>query len=343
MLLLAFLFLSLSAQDAPRPGPIKAFGDWVVACDNAKACEMTSLYPGEGGIPEDGSGYEVFWLSIARDPGPGGGFTVEVALNRPIAYEVALRVDGDVVGGGTPRGDALVFADEAAERIVKAVAAGRELDMIDIGGSVEGRASLAGSSAALRFIDAEQGRAGGVTAAVAKGAKPASAVPAEPALPAIRTVRPAGAPAAITPALAVSMLAASGCDAEYAGDAPEVVTEALGGGRTLALLPCGAGAYNFLTVPFVIAGGKAEIARFDFAPGMTEAEDGKPMLVNAGWDAKTGRLSSYAKGRGLGDCGSAEEYAWDGARFRLVSATQMIECRGASNWLTVYRAEADPR
>ena len=45
MLILAMLAL---AQAAPQQGPMKTFGDWVVACDNVKRCEMTSLQP-EGG------------------------------------------------------------------------------------------------------------------------------------------------------------------------------------------------------------------------------------------------------------------------------------------------------
>jgi len=80
------------------------------------------------------------------------------------------------------------------------------------------------------------------------------------------------------------------------------------------------------------------IAKFDYAPGETEASGGTAMLVNAGWDAKTGQLSSYDKGRGLGDCGTSKEYVWDGAMFRLVEARAMPDCRGSVNWLAIWRA-----
>ena len=108
------------------------------------------------------------------------------------------------------------------------------------------------------------------------------------------------------------------------------------------LIPCGAGAYNYSSVPYVVTGGKAVLAAFDAVPGWG-GEGGPPMLVNAGFDAKTGELGSYAKGRGIGDCGSAETYVWDGTRFRLTEARAMGECRGSINWLTVWRAKAVPR
>src|SRR3546814_20523664 len=67
-------------------------------------------------------------------------------------------------------------------------------------------------------------------------------------------------------------------------------------------------------------------------------EDGYPMLVNYGWDAARSTLSSYTRGRGLGDCGGAETYVWDGSPFRLVEARSMGECRGAMKWITTWRA-----
>ena len=83
------------------------------------------------------------------------------------------------------------------------------------------------------------------------------------------------------------------------------------------------------------------IAGFDFRPGMDP--EGPPELVNASFDAKTGRLESAAKGRGLGDCGSSESYVWDGAMFRLVEQRAMPDCRGSVNWLTVWRANGVAR
>ena len=64
-------------------------------------------------------------------------------------------------------------------------------------------------------------------------------------------------------------------------------------------------------------------------------------ITNGDWDPKTRRLSSYEKGRGLGDCGSTENYAWDGARFRLVEQNEMGECRGSADYIRTWTARTD--
>jgi hypothetical protein len=280
-------------------------------------------------------------FSVEREAGPDGGFTVEVDLSAPHQGAISVRIDGQMLASGTPAGDTLLVKGADAARIVAAMNQGKELSVTDTGGKMIARATLSGSSAALRFIDAGQGRAGTVTAAVAKGAKPASAVPAITAGPLIRYVRPGGKPVAITKAMRATMDKHGDCAAVYEGgegDPPAVETHAIGGGKTLALVPCGSGAYNYDAVPFIISGGSIVPAKFDIAPGDTDASDGIAMLVNAGWDDKTARLSSYDKGRGLGDCGSSQDYVWDGAMFRLVEAKQMPDCRGSVNWLTIWRA-----
>ena len=333
MLILAALAL---AQAAPQQGPMKTFGDWVVACDNVKRCEMTSLMP-EGGA---WSGFE-WQMAVTRDAGPAGGWTVEL-IGEDAPAGLTVHVEGAPAASAAAVWRGNKFSGGEALRLVEALANGKAVVVRTGASKVLGRISLSGSSASLRFIDAEQGRAGTVDAAVAKGAKPASAVPAGAQLPVIDSVRAIGRPAALTPALLSQMWSQHGCRTEYFQQPlPAVERHALGGGATLALVPCGAGAYNYSSVPYVVRGGKAVVASFDSQPGWTG--DGPPMLVNAGFDPKTGELGSYAKGRGIGDCGSAETYVWDGTRFRLTEARAMGECRGSINWLTVWRARAVPR
>lgn len=325
------LALFVALQAAPQPGPVKTFGDWVVACDNAKRCELTSL------LAEDGD-FEGPQMAIVREPGPAGGWTVELM---PAAEAKALRLSIEGMAASWT-GEKFAGADAAA--IVAAIVEGKAARVTDPAGKASGSVSLAGTSAALRFIDAEQGRAGTVTAAVARGAKPAAAAPAAPPLPRIPQVRPAGRPQPLPSATLAAMWTQSGCGDVYEGSdsRPETESHSLGGGKTLVLLPCGSGAYNFSAVPYVLEGGKATVARFDVVPGWTGTE-GIATLVNADFDSKSGRLGSYAKGRGLGDCGGMEAYVWDGAMFRLVEARTMPECRGSVNWLTVWRAEAAPQ
>ncbi len=325
MLMLALLL----AAPAPQDDPEKLYGDWVVACDNLHGCEMTSLFPSDEAGPVDDTAYEAT-MSLSRGAGPAGALLVEVWPASALKGKASLKIDDAVIATGTVADESLIFRDADAARIAAAMANGKALTLVDGAGKLVARISLAGSSASMRHIDANQGRAGTVTALVAKGAKPASAVPAANAPAQIVGLRPSGMPAVVTKVMRGAMEKQSECEGLYEGDenVPEVETFALGSGKTLALLPCGAGAYNYSSVAFVIAGGKAERAVFD------DGNDGA--LVNAGFG--NGRLSSYNKGRGIGDCGNADTYVWDGKRFRLIEARSMGECRGSTNWLITYRA-----
>lgn len=343
------MMMLMIANPAPGPvvGPIKVFGDWAVACDNLHRCEMTSLIPGDG-VESPGDEYGEVSFSVERAPGPAGEFIVEVQMPETAdGSEVSVRVDAEIVTGAIPKNGLIRFSGANAAKIVAGMVKGKELFITDVADSMIGRVSLSGSSAALRFIDADQERAGGVTAAVAKGVKPASTVPVAVAGPVVRFVRPAGAAAKMAPGMRKALDTQTDCGAAYEGgegELPTVETFALGGGKTLALLPCGSGAYNFSSVPYIIsAGGDPVVARFDYPPGETLAEELHATLINATFDAKTGQLSSYSKGRGVGDCGASEDYVWDGARFRLVEARVMTECRGSVNWLAIYRAVAQPQ
>ncbi|WP_163597331.1 DUF1176 domain-containing protein, partial [Klebsiella pneumoniae] len=88
---------------------------------------------------------------------------------------------------------------------------------------------------------------GTVTAVVATGAKAVSTVPGAAGPPRIAALRPAGAAAALPPALRASLEQQGGCNDWYEGteSRPETQVHALGGGKTLVLIPCGAGAYNY--------------------------------------------------------------------------------------------------
>lgn len=331
-----FLFAlatALAAQVAP--GPFESFGDWAVACDNVRRCEMTSLLPSDG--ETEPSGAE---LSLVREPGAAGAVSITVWPPDGAKGAPSLAIDGARVEGGSVQQGALRFSGVAAQRLATALANGHAARIVAGAGEKTGNISLTGASAALRFIDAQQGRAGGVTALVARGPKPASAVPAVAPLPVVASVAPGRTRATISRGMLAQMNKMSGCDAEYDREFPQPPAEtgALGDGATLVLLPCGSGAYNMLSAAFVVRGGKPVRATFDNDPRGLDGE-----LINVSWDAGTGTLSTHAKARGIGDCGEAVTYAWDGTRFRATQIDRMDECRGSANWLTVWRAEVRRR
>lgn len=336
-----------SAQAAPAASEpdrtVKIFGDWAVGCDNGASCEMTSLLP-EG--EEGNEAYQDVFVSLGRLPGAGGALTVLLELPNRNGRTLSLRIDGVSLASQAVRNDSARFEGDPALRIARAMVAGKTIEVADASGAAVGTVSLSGASAALRFIDARQGRAGTVTAIVATGRKPAASVPAPPAIPTIRSIRPSGTPERMDPALRKRLDAESGCGAEFEGDVgslPEVDTFALGGGKTLALLPCGRAAYNVPSVPYILAGGKAEIAGFDSSPDDTGAEGDAPALINAWFDSKTGILGSRSKGRGVGDCGSSASYVWDSSIFRQIEERDMPDCRGSTNWLRTLRASTVPK
>jgi hypothetical protein len=185
-------------------------------------------------------------------------------------------------------------------------------------------------------MDEQQRRIGTPTALVRRGTRAAAA--AVPPLPVVAAPPVSRArPLALSAAALAALRKKHGCTLDEVGGPEEAETAALGGGETLLLLACGSGAYNVSYVPFVVRRGRAELAAFDHRPGWW-AEEGKPMLTNAGWDSKRGLLSSFSKGRGLADCGTDSDYAWDGRAFRLVKQAEMDECRGSRDYITTWRA-----
>ena len=331
---MTILFLA-AALLAPASATPQTFTDWTVACDTIRRCEAQAL------LPENG---EAGWalLGVVRTAGPAGAATISVLL-RDRAAPAAMRIDGRAVRLATAGdGRAHVPAAQVAA-VLPRLAAARRIVLLDGGGGTVARISPAGASAALRFIDAAQGRAGGVTAIVARGPRPASAVPPAPAMPTFAAVTPPRTPPAIVaPARIARMRRTSGCPVED-GFPASAERHRIATGLTLVLLSCGAGAYNAFSVPWLVADGGRRPpghAPFEVLPADDPDRPDRPMLVNARFDPRTGTLSSFAKARGIGDCGTSADYRWDGARFRTVEQRVMGACRGSTDYLRIRVARA---
>lgn len=319
---------AIPAGPQATPGEMRTFRDWVVGCDNRLACTGVALGP-------DGAEFPTLRIVVMR---AGGGALPRVIVdsNDGIAAPVAITIDDkSIARGGTASDDGVVFAGEDAQRLIDAIAQGK-IGRI-VAGKTEDAIALNGAAAALRYMDERQRLAGTTAALVARGKDRPTASP--PALPIVTRVRPAGRAARPTPAQVNAMRRAADCQIEFLDEAqtrPE--THALGGGATLILLPCGAGAYNFMSAVFVIErDGPLRPATFDVATGIDPEAGGVPQLVNSGFGE--GRLTNYAKGRGIGDCGIGQDFVWDGARFRLTEQNEMTECRGSTRLVTTWRAE----
>lgn len=325
-------FLLAAAVAAPQPSELKTFQDWTVGCDNGRACHAVALMPEHW--PDD-----ALTMSLRRGPEAGAQPLVafEVAADGNAA---ALSADGRRLAArlvGAEGETRVAPADTAA--VIGALRSAGQLQLHGADGKSLGTISLKGASAALLYMDEQQRRAGTATALVRPGTRAGAAVP--PPLPVV-VAQPftSARPLAMSAAAVRALRKQHGCTIDEVGGPEEAETAAIGRSQTLLLLACGSGAYNVSYVPFVLRRrhGGAELADFDHRPGWW-AEEGKPILVNAGWDKTRGLLTSFSKGRGLGDCGTVSEYAWDGRAFRLVEQAEMGECRGSRDYITTWRAK----
>jgi Protein of unknown function (DUF1176) len=321
----------LAAAAAPQPTELRIFQDWTVGCDNGRACQAVALVPEQW--PDDALTMSVRRGSATTDS-PVLAFDLGSDSNPAWLSAGGRRLPVRLVGAEGLTG--VAPADVPA--LIAALRSAGSLEVRAADGKSLGTVSLKGASAALLYMDEQQRRVGTATALVRPGTRPAAAA-VPPPLPVVVAPQISRArPQALSAAALRALRAKHGCAIDEVGGPDEVETAALSGSETLLLLACGSGAYNVSHVPFIVRrGGRAELAPFDHRPGWW-AEEGKPMLINAGWDKERGLLVSFAKGRGLGDCGTTSEYAWDGRAFRLVEQAEMDECRGSRDYITTWRA-----
>jgi len=328
-MLLAFLIAA-----TPVPGELKTFSDWTVGCDNGRACQAVAL------LPEDGADGAILAIQRGGQANAAPRIWVTVRMEG-LPSLAALVVDGRRFPLRLdPVSQELLVADaaQAARMLGQAT---RIEALVEEGGRRTVPISTKGSAAALLYMDEQQRRVGTASALVRHGT--ATAVPPAPALPTIN-VPPASskAPRRLAGARVRQLLGRDATVCEFAqGLDVEAVRLDADTSLNLASHPCGSGAYNLMSTAFLVdERGRARRAAYDLGGGM--GEGGDDTLVNAGWDADTRRLTSFAKGRGLGDCGVGHNYAWDGTRFRLVEQVAMGECRGSTDYITTWRARVAP-
>lgn len=346
-LALASLALALPALAQQKPAtmqvqPLKQFKDWSIGCDNARNCTALGLSPDEGMMGP--------YVKIGRAGTPDAAPRIDFAMVLDDGVKAAspglkLTLDGkdipglpaqplkatsedDVVRAGLPAGSVDAF--------IAALRNGTKLNVRVLDGSKEvahGTISLGGSAAALLFMDDQQKRVGTVTALVRKGDAPASSVPPVPDLPLVAAKRMADA-SKTKPSLPAGIARPRG---EFCKDYPDMVVR-LSPNETLWGLCSDTAAYNFDYAFFVAGQGRPKAAAFT-APGLVQ-DRGPGILTSPSLSDDGMVLSSYAKGRGLGDCGVLADWAWDGTGFRLMRLTMMDSCGGvlADDWPVLFQA-----
>lgn len=322
---------------AAETGTTQTFGDWLVGCDNTRSCTAIGLSPEAAGV--------FAYLKVAREGGPGSRASISVSILDELAAggPIRLELEGGTLDRETWEVEenassfATAQAGERSRAAIEALLPGETLQ-VSIGEETA-PISLGGMSAALRYMDAAQERAGTALALVAKGERPEDTVPAAPlpgSIPSMRLTeidtpaqRPQGLPER---------------DEFCPESAGDTVLQAENG--TLLWGVCSSsGAYNLFSDFSIVVDGIATAA--DLGPQGTgidpDGGDTGSTLVNAAL-AEDGRtLQAFFRGRGLGDCGSITSWVFDGRAMRLVEESGMGECRGVrpDDWPVTYRAEID--
>lgn len=330
------MLLSFALQVAvPQPAEPRTFQDWTVGCDNGGACHAVALATFEGS--NDG------WLTLGLRRAAGGTAEPVITLSaREEPCGATLVADGQRLPVRIIEAQNCAIVHPADMPVlVRALRTANTLEAFDAQGRSLGTVSLRGAAAAMLFIDEAQGRLGTETALVRRGERPADAVPAAPLLPVVTAApRSSDSPILLDDDRITALRRETGCTIDEVGGPDELEARPLAPGKTLLLLACGTGAYNLSSVVLIAEqqGARIDIvpARFDAAD--VEQESGQPILVNADWDGENGILHDFPRGRGLGDCGTRSRYVWDGSRFRLIHRETMGECRGSTDFITVWRA-----
>lgn len=326
-----FLAILAAAATTQTPGAIKTYSDWTVGCDNARNCQAVAL------MPEDDIAGTT--MVLARGPVPGARPDIRINIQNGIGSSLVL--DGKPLRARVRSDEGFVRIAPGEElTLITSIRNGQQLDVLDRQGRSIGTVSLRGLMAALLYMDEQQKRVGSKSALARPGKKPDSDLEAPPPIPVvIRPKAPKTLPRKLTAADVAREARPLGC--EPGQDSGNDITYArLDARTTLALFPfpCGNGAYNyFFNALLLDERGKVRPAGFDRSAAMGD----KPHeLVNAEWSTSDRFLSAFSKGRGLGDCGVMQHYAWDGRRFRLVRQSEMHECRGSADFIQTWIAEA---
>jgi invasion protein IalB len=327
--------LPAAALPAFERAAVPADGDWSVLCDNQRRCTTWARVP-------DGAAASAYPLVVLRRDGDAAAVP---AIDLPIpagtapGTRLSIRVDARVLaqlvapGGGA--GLSLPFSGALARALTR----GRMLTLADPGGAVRASTSLDGLAAALAAIDAAQRREGTRGALVRGGA---GRVPPVPPLPAVAVPR--------ADPRAPRVLSRKELQASF-GKPPKDCGPALARGyrldatRTLLAIepPCatmeagtGAGALLFVAPDK----GAPQPALFDAAAALP----GAPTHQVAGnWDPVRRRVAVLLPATPGQDCGTRRDFAWDGARFRMVEERVIAECRRATYEITTFRADVQSR
>lgn len=340
--------LSFLLVASVRADPLqKSFSDWQMTCNNAAFCVARNI-PGDNGLV----------MTISRHAGVN---------DRPL-----LRIDyGSAYSGELPGGDLkdnLLIDQRRLKPDLKhwtveshhlatsnAIAIDEFLDLVMEAKSLQltfdpkALISLRGMKAALLLMDDVQGRVNGMSAWIKRGDRAIWDVPPQPNVPVLPEALPQ--PAALTREETSGLIDygtwrvnTDSCSLDPMRR--EVSVSPLTDTKALLLVSCEMGAYNVIDLAFEVTREQPYVARgisltLPFTP--PTINERQLELINAEYDAATGQLYTFGKGRGLGDCGSASRWQFDGNSFVLAEYAEESTCdawHSSDDWPTLWVSQS---
>jgi hypothetical protein len=284
--------------------------DWEIACDNTRTCRAA-------GYQADDAERGVSVL-LTRRAGPAAPVQAELQLEatgETIPERLRMRIDGKDYGETTLDDNKRILSPVQTAVLVNALSKATRLAWAASGKSW--RISLKGINAVLLKMDEFQGRLDTPGALIRKGQKPESSVlPALPVLEfvAVRVVSDKAEPKLISvqqravlfaeirktfPKEETSLNSCEKFDTSVA-DSEKWTSYRLSDKQLLVSAQCWSAAYNTGDGYWVVN------AQPPYAP---------VYVTNLGVSYLQGTISSYQRGRGIGDCISKDSWTWDGRRF----------------------------
>jgi hypothetical protein len=283
--------------------------DWELACDNTGMCRAA-------GYAEDGADKGIASVLLSRAAGANTPIRIRFKAQdekkaNEMEGEFALTFAG-IKAGRFDFDDDIPAA--AAKRLVPQLLSAQYVDLA--ANTDKWRISLAGLGAVALKMDEVQKRVGttGAFAPSVRGKQDETGV-AQPTPIAVVNVPKLPAAEGLDKALLKTLVAAIG-KTDCSVERPEITGEKLNNRQVVVQInPCDQGAYNSENA-FYIAN-----IQTPHAPKRIE-------LDGPAQDYSDGIISGYHKGRGIGDCISTAEFAWDGTRFVKANASGSGMCRG---------------
>lgn len=331
----------------PVPSVTRTFGNWTAVCNNANDCWAYAT----------ASDFNSGWVLLKYPAGPAAQVEVKVGDWTDTPDPLTLSIDGQTVQATASQvsanRDGIIidrFKDQPG--FIARLGQGRILDIDSPDPDSAPSISLQGASAAFLWIDERQGRLGTTAALVRRGDGPLSRVPNAPVLPIVRAA-PAVSQTGMSdeptlPASLESLAAVKTCRADLnwgngAGPPRDDGVARLSDDTLLWSVLCFQGAYN-TGHRYFLTGNEGQsprpvLLRSTDQEGEDAGQDDNDILINTGYDPETRTISSFSKGRGLGDCGASYVWTWTGRDFVLTDERLMQKCAGmpADLWPTTWR------